>query len=56
MFNQTVHGVHCLHCGSKKMVRGSLVDLCKNLRDYSLSSHNTGVMKAVQGKKVDVAL
>ena len=23
-------------------------ELCKNLRDYGLSPHNTGVMKAIQ--------
>ncbi len=99
MFNQTVRGMYCLRCGSKKVVRGNLgesarfypkrsllrsllakpvllqnadshacldcgltwnevepYELRKNLRDYGLSRHNTGVMEAVAGKKVDVVL
>ena len=99
MFNQTVRGMYCLRCGSKKVVRGKLgesarfyplrgllqamlgkplalqnehshaclecgltwneVDpygLRKNLRDYGVSPHSTGVMDVVSGKKVDVVL
>jgi hypothetical protein len=99
MFNQTVRGMYCLRCGSKKVVRGNLgesarfypkrgllrsllgkpvllqnadshaclecgltwnevepYELRKNLRGFGLSPHSTGVMEAVQGKKVDVVL
>ncbi len=99
MHNQTVRGMYCLRCSSKKVVRGSLgesarfyplrslirsllgkpvflqnlhahaclecgltwnevdpYDLRKNLRDYGVSPHSTGVMEAVQGRKVDVVL
>lgn len=99
MFNQTVRGMYCLRCGSKKVVRGNLgesarfypmrgvlkslfgkpvflqnahshaclecgltwndldpCELLKNLRDYGVSLHSTGVMDVVQSKKVDVAL
>lgn len=99
MMSQTVRGMYCLRCGSKKVVRGHLgeaarfyplrnllrsllakpVFLCNehshaclecgltwnevdpyalrgNLRDYGLSPHNTAVMQAVHGEKVDVAL
>ena len=99
MFNQTVRGIYCLRCGSRKVVRGSLgeaarfyplrglirallakpvllarndshaclecglawnevdpYDLRKNLRDYGLAPHSTGVMDVVKGKKVDVAI
>lgn len=90
MFNQTVRGMYCLRCGSRKVVRGSFeaarfyplrglfqsllgrpvllqnghshacmdcglawnevdaAELRKNLRDYGLSPHSTGVMDAVQ--------
>ena len=99
MFGQTVRGLYCLRCGTRKVVRGSLgesarfyplrgvlrallgkpvvlehsnshaclecgltwneVDpyaLRKNLRDYGISPHSTGVMEVVRGKRVDVAL
>ncbi len=99
MWNQTIRGMYCLRCGSKKVVRGSLgeaarfyplrgllrslwgkpvylqnthshaclecgltwnevepYELRKNLRDYGLLPHNTGVMEIVHGKKVDVVL
>ena len=99
MFNQTVRGMYCLRCGTRKVVRGNLgesarfypmrgllrallakpvylnnvhshaclecgltwndVDpdeLGKNLRDYGVAPHSTGVMDIVAGKKVDVAL
>ena len=99
MFSQTVRGMYCLRCGSKKVVRGTLgesarfypqrgllkslfgkpvflqnthshacldcglawnevdpYELRKNLRDYGVSPHSTGVMAAVQASKVDVAL
>ena len=97
--NQTVLGMYCLRCGSRKVVRGALgeatrfypqrgavrswlgkpvylsnehshaclecgltwnevdpYELRKNLRDYGVSPHSTGVMDVVSGKKVDVAL
>lgn len=102
MFNQTVRGMYCLRCASRKVVRGHLGEsarfyplrsvlwsllgkpvflaethshaclacgltwnevnpdeLRKNLRDYGLSPHSTGVMRAIQPEadvKVDVKL
>lgn len=98
MFNQTVRGMYCLRCSSRKVVRGNFeaarfyplrgvlrslmgkpvllqnpnshacmdcglawneVDpqaLRKNLRDYGLAPHSTGVMHAIGGKDVDVSL
>lgn len=99
MFNQTVRGMYCLRCGTRKVVRGTLgeaarfyplrgflkalvgkpvfleghhshaclecgltwnevdpYELRRNLRDYGVVPHNTGVMDIVAGKKVDVAL
>ena len=99
MFGQTIRGMYCLRCGSRKIVRGhlgeaarfyplrSLVrallgkpvmltnahshacvecglvwnevepdDLRRNVRDYGLVKHSTGVMDVVEGRKVDVAL
>jgi hypothetical protein len=99
MFGQTVRGMYCLRCGSKKVVRGSLgesarfyplrsmlrallakpvflqnahshaclecgltwneldpYELRKNLRDYGVSPHSTGVMDVVTGRKVDVSI
>lgn len=95
MFNQTVRGMYCLRCASRKVVRGHLGEsarfyplrsalrsllgkpvffaephshaclscgltwnevnpdeLRKNLRDYGLSPHSTGVMKAIQQEPV----
>ena len=91
MFNQTVRGLYCYRCGTRKIVRGNLgesarfyplrgliqslfgkpvflqspyshaclecgltwnevdaYDLRKNLRDYGLMPHSTGVMQAVK--------
>jgi hypothetical protein len=98
MFGQTVRGVYCMRCGTRKVVRGTLeaarfyplrglvrallgkpvllandhthaclecglvwneadpYELRRNLRDYGLVPHSTGVMEVVQGKKVDVAI
>ena len=99
MFNNTVRGLYCMRCGSKKVVRGTLgeaarfypvrgllrslfakpvflahtsshaclecglawnevdpYDLRRNLRQYGVSPHSTGVMEVVQGKRVDVTL
>lgn len=98
MFNQTVRGLYCLRCSSRKVVRGHLEaarfyplrstlrallgkpvllrnehshaclscglmwnevdpdDLRKNLRDYGLSPHSTGVMNVVNAANVDVDL
>jgi hypothetical protein len=92
MLNQTVRGMYCLRCSSRKVVRGALgeaarfypqrgllkswlgkpvllqnvhshacldcglawneldpTELRKNLRDYGLAAHSTGVMQAVRG-------
>ncbi len=94
MFNQTVRGLYCYRCGSRKVVRGNLgestrfyplrgllqsllakpvflsnphshaclecgltwneldaYELRKNLRDYGLAPHNTGVMQAVRSEQ-----
>lgn len=99
MVHQTVRGMYCLRCGSRKVVRGSLgesarfypsrglvrallakpvllaqahahaclecgltwnevdpYDLRKNLRDYGLARHSTGVMEVVAGQRVDLPL
>ena len=99
MMNQTVRGMYCLRCGSKKVVRGTLgesarfypmrgflrslmakpvflsndnscaclecgltwnevdpYDLRRNLRDYGISPHSTGVMDVVHSRKVDLTL
>jgi hypothetical protein len=102
MLNQTVRGLYCYRCGSRKVVRGSLgestrfyplrgllqsllakpvflsnphshacmecgltwneldaYELRKNLRDYGLAPHNTGVMQAVKSTlpiKPDITL
>jgi len=45
----------CLECG----LTWNEVDpyeLRRNLRDYGVVPHGTGVMEVVQGKRVDVAL
>lgn len=49
------HSHACLECG----LTWNEVDpyeLRKNLRDFGVVAHSTGVMEIVQGKKVDVAL
>jgi hypothetical protein len=99
MFGQTVRGMYCLRCGSKKVVRGSLgesarfyplrsmlrallakpvflqnahshaclecgltwneldpYELRKNLRDYGVSPHSTGVMDVVTGREIDFSI
>lgn len=99
LFGQTVRGMYCLRCGSKKVVRGHLgesarfyplrgllasllgkpvfltnrnshaclecgltwnevdpYELRRNLREYGVAPHSTGVMEVVSGKKVDVPI
>jgi hypothetical protein len=98
MFNQTVRGMYCLRCSSRKVVRGNFeaarfyplrgvlrsllgkpvllqnphahacmdcglawnevdpTELRKNLRDYGLSPHSTGVMDVVNGESPDIRL
>jgi hypothetical protein len=91
MLNQTVRGLYCYRCGSRKVVRGHLgestrfyplrgflqnllgkpvfldqthshaclecgltwnavdaYELRKNLREYGVAAHSTGVMQAIQ--------
>jgi hypothetical protein len=52
---QNEHSHACLECGLT-WNEVEPYELRKNLRDFGLSPHNTGVMEAVQGKKVDVVL
>ena len=98
MFNETVRGMYCLRCSSRKVVRGNFEagrfyplrgvlrsllgkpvvlqnphahacmdcglawsdvdpgELRKNLQDYGVSPHSTGVMDAIQGHQVDLRL
>ncbi len=45
MFNQTVRGLYCLRCGSRKVVRGTLGE---SARFYPLRS----ALRALMGKPV----
>lgn len=102
MFGQTVRGLYCYRCGSRKVVRGNLgestrfyplrgllqsmmgkpaflqnahshaclecgltwneidpYELRKNLRDYGIAPHSTGVMQAIKSNlpiKPDIAI
>jgi DNA-directed RNA polymerase subunit RPC12/RpoP len=102
VFNQTVRGLYCYRCGSRKVVRGHLgestrfyplrgflqnllgkpvfldnahsyaclecgltwnevdaYELRKNLREYGVAAHSTGVMKAIQSSlplKPDISI
>jgi hypothetical protein len=102
MFNQTIRGLYCYRCGTRKIVRGNLgestrfyplrgllqsllgkpvflqnahshaclecgltwnevdaYELRKNLRDYGVVAHSTGVMQAIKSNlplKPDISI
>ena len=55
VFLQDTNSHACLECGLA-WNEVDPYDLRRNLRQYGISPHSTGVMEAVQGKRVDVTL